>query len=144
LVGGYFIMYSWLIIDGYNIIHKWPDLVKAKLKNIEFAREKFNTIIQKYSDFKGIKITIVYDGQGKERSNTKDNPEIVFSKSTETADSIIEYLVQNHDNPKEILVATDDNVQRSFIITAGAWYISAADFESEVNSVLGDMRKRLS
>ena len=136
-------MLQHLIIDGYNIINKWPDLIKAKNKSIELAREKLNTIIQKYSDFKGIKAIIAYDGRGPERTETKDNPKIIFSKGGETADTVIEYLVCNHKSPEEITVATDDSVQRNFIVGAGAHSVSADDLEAEVKETLLEMRKML-
>lgn len=136
-------MMQYLIIDGYNIINKWPDLIRAKQKSMELAREKLNTIIQKYTDFKEIKVTIVYDGAGQERSRIEGNPEIIFSKNYESADAIIESLVYNYDNPEQILVATDDNNQRNFIIGAGAYYVSAEGLMSEVNETLADMRKAL-
>lgn len=134
---------QYLIIDGYNIINKWPDLIRAKQKSMELAREKLNTIIQKYTDFKEIKVTIVYDGAGQERSRIEGNPEIIFSKNYESADAIIESLVYNYDNPEQILVATDDNNQRNFIIGARAYYVSAEGLMSEVNETLADMRKAL-
>ncbi len=136
-------MLQHLIIDGYNIINKWPDLIEAKKESIELAREKLNTLVQKYSDFKGIKTAIVYDGKNSKRTETKDNPKIIFSKGGETADTVIEYLVQNHENPDEITVATDDNIQRNFIVGAKAHYISAEDFMLEVNRALADMRDTL-
>lgn len=136
-------MHSWLIIDGYNIINKWPDLAKAKQKSIEFAREKLNTIIQKYSDFKEMDVTIVYDGKGTERELIKGNPSIIFSKSAETADAVIEYLVYNSDKSKGITVATDDNAQRNFVVCAGADCISAEKLMNEVKQALAEMRKML-
>lgn len=137
-------MAEYLIIDGYNIISKWPDLAENKQKNIEFARQKLNNIIQKYIDYKGIKVTIVYDGAGPDKSIINGSPEIIFSKGTESADSIIESLVYNHQSPEQIIVATDDNIQRNFIVTAGAWYVSANDLETEVAEVLEEMRTKLS
>jgi len=136
-------MYSWLIIDGYNIINKWGSLLKAKNESIEFARETLNTIIQKYSDYKDIKVTIVYDGKNPEREEISGSPNIIFSKRNETADTIIEFLVYNADNPAEITVATDDNIQRSLVMGAGAWFISAKELEAEVDETLKQMRKKL-
>ena len=136
-------MLQHLIIDGYNIINKWPDLIKAKDKSMELAREKLNTIIQKYSDFKGIKAIIVYDGKGPERTETKDNPRIIFSKGGETADAVIEYLAYNHKSPEEITVATDDSVQRNFVVGAKAYCISSEELEAEVKETLLEMRKML-
>ncbi len=136
-------MSTYLIIDGYNIINKWPELIKAKNQTIEFAREKLNTIIQKYADFKNTKTTIVYDGAGREREKIEGTPQIIYSKGTETADAVIEYIVKNYETPGDIIVATDDNVQRNFIVTAGAWYMSAQDLENEVKAALVEMRKLL-
>ena len=135
--------YSWLIIDGYNVIYKWSDLLKAKHKSIEFAREKLNTLIQKYSDFKGIKATIAYDGKSSNREEIEGNPKIIYSKNKETADAVIESLVYNYDKPGEITVVTDDNIQRNFVIGAGAHCISADQFETELNEALSEMREML-
>ncbi len=134
---------SWLIIDGYNVINKWPELIKAKHKSIEFAREKLNTLIQKYSDFKGIKATIVYDGKGNNREEMEGNPKIIYSKNKETADAVIESLAYNYDKPDEITVVTDDNIQRNFVIGAGAHCISADQFETELSEALTEMREML-
>lgn len=57
-------MFSHLIIDGYNIINKWPSLKKAKSKSLDFARQQFIDTVEKYSDYTGIKVTIVFDGKG--------------------------------------------------------------------------------
>ena len=135
--------YCWLIIDGYNVIYKWPDLLRAKRKSIEFAREKLNTLIQKYSDFKGIEATIAYDGKGSNREEIEGNPKIIYSKNRETADAVIESLVYNYDKPDEITVVTDDNIQRNFVVGAGAHCISVQEFEIEVNTALVEMRKML-
>ncbi|UCH12874.1 MAG: NYN domain-containing protein [Candidatus Omnitrophota bacterium] len=135
--------YCWLIIDGYNVINKWPELIKAKDKSIEFAREKLNTLVQKYSDFKGIKTTIAYDGKGRSSEELEGNPKIIYSKNKETADAVIESLVYNYDKPGEITVVTDDNIQRNFVIGAGARCISADQFETELSEALTEMRQML-
>ncbi|MBN1404976.1 MAG: NYN domain-containing protein [Candidatus Omnitrophica bacterium] len=133
---------SWLIIDGYNIINKWPGLIGAKHKSIGFAREKLNTIMQKYCDYKKTKVTIVYDGKGEEREVEKGNPEIIFSKTSETADSVIEYLAYNNKS-QGLTVATDDGVLRNFIITTGVDCVSAKNLMDEVDGALSQMREGL-
>ncbi|HEO63794.1 MAG TPA: hypothetical protein ENN78_00815 [Candidatus Omnitrophica bacterium] len=136
-------MSSFLIIDGYNIINKWPKLIKAKCKSIELAREALYNIVQKYSDFTGTKATIVYDGKGKESQHIKGDVDVIFSSEKETADSIIETLVYNAKEPNRIKVVTDDNVQRNMVMGMGSFTLSCRSFEKEVGQAQKDLTQHL-
>ncbi|MGL5512691.1 MAG: NYN domain-containing protein, partial [Sporomusa sp.] len=50
-----------LIVDGYNVINAWPELIEAK-DNLEYARDKLVDILSEYGAYKGFKmIIIVFD-----------------------------------------------------------------------------------
>lgn len=132
---------SCLIIDGYNIINKWPRLIKAKRKSIESARAELFDIIQAYCDYTAQEGIIVYDGSGRERSVENTNPRVIFSGKGETADTVIESLVYNLDDKSKVKVVTEDRAQRDMINGMGASLLSADMLESEIKSAsssLGD------
>lgn len=130
---------SYLIIDGYNIINKWPRLIKARQKSIESARAELFNIIQAYCDYAGAEGIIVYDGKGKERSAENTNPRIIFSRKGETADTIIESLVYNFDDKSKVKVVTEDRAQGDMIVGMGAFVLSTERLELEIKSASSSM-----
>lgn len=140
-------MFSHLIVDGYNIINKWPHLKKAKDKSLDYARQQLIDIMKMYSDYTGIKVTIVFDGTDK--SNLKINKEknnnfnILFSKKSETADSIIERLVYNTNDKNGLIVATDDHCQQNMIFGMGGFYITSFELAKRVGVVTKQLKRNL-
>lgn len=133
-------MPSYLIIDGYNLINSWPELIKVKRKSIESARAELFNLIQAYCDYTGEEGIIVYDGSQKERSVEKGNPTVIFSKKGESADTVIESLVYNLDDKSKVKVVTDDRALENLIVGMGASVISAERLELEVKSASSSMR----
>ncbi|NQT95710.1 MAG: NYN domain-containing protein [Candidatus Omnitrophica bacterium] len=126
-------MSSYLIVDGYNLIHKWPKLVDAKNKSIEFARDELFHAIQRFCDFEGCKGTIVYDGSSPERSIEESSPTVIYSSKKESADTIIEslaYKLTSGSNP--VKVVTDDRMITNMVIGMGAFVTSTTNFLSEI------------
>ena len=129
-----------LIVDGYNVINAWEDLKKLSEENLEYAREKLNSIISEYTQFKGYKTIIVYDAYKVKHSNIRyeniKNLEIVYTKEKETADTYIErYITQL--GPKKFLditVATDDLAEQQVVIGKGGNRISTRQLYIEVNT----------
>jgi len=140
-------MSSYLIIDGYNIINKWPNLIQAKEKSIEFARSELFYIIQKYADAKDLDAVIVYDGRASERSLEKGNPTVIYSKRSETADTVIESLVYNFTTDKnqksglQIRVVTGDRIISNMVLGMGAAVSSPEIFASELKTGIQYMRE---
>ena len=134
-------MVSCLIIDGYNLINKWPLLIKAKHKNFELARSRLLGLIQHYCDFTGIKGIIVYDGKGSKRSAHKGNPMVIFSRKNESADTVIESFVYKIEDKKTIRLVTDDRVMANLVSGMGALVTSTKIFEMEMKSALSSMRE---
>lgn len=118
-------MSSYLIIDGYNLIHKWPNLIKAQQKSMEFARNQLFYAIQRYCDYNHIHGIIAYDGKGSERSIEEGNPQVIFSKAKESADTVIESIVYNLKDRSCVSVATDDRVVANLVTGMGACIISS-------------------
>ena len=54
-------MKEFLVVDGYNIIHAWPEFEKFKESGLEHARVKLISKLANYSHLSGKKIYVVFD-----------------------------------------------------------------------------------
>lgn len=129
-----------LIVDGYNVINAWECLKKISDESLEYAREKLNSMISEYAQFKGYRTIIVYDAYKVKHSNTRQesfkNLEIVFTKEKETADTYIERFITQLGPKKflDITVATDDLAEQQVVIGKGGNRISTRQLYIEVNT----------
>ncbi|NLT94177.1 MAG: NYN domain-containing protein [Clostridia bacterium] len=132
-----------LIIDGYNVINSWPELIKLKEENFEHARLRLIEILSNYSGYKGIKVIIVFDAHqvkgGTERKEYYGNVEVIFSGEGVTADSVIEKLISSIP-PKSFktFVATSDRVEQEMIWGKGAYRMSSRELLLEINKTVKD------
>ena len=80
-----------LIVDGYNMIGAWPELILLKKQDqMEDARDALLNRLSNYAKFEGIEIIVVFDAQfvpGITTRFTKYQLEVVFTEEGETADS---------------------------------------------------------
>ncbi|MEA4815714.1 MAG: NYN domain-containing protein [Lachnospiraceae bacterium] len=127
---------EFLIVDGYNIIHAWPDLKKIADLSLEEAR---NSLLDRLSNFQGFKqftVLVVFDGylvKGSPGSSAKyNNIYVVYTKEAETADRYIERIV--HKLPKDIFirVATSDALEQIIVMGRGAVRMSALELRKEI------------
>lgn len=50
-----------LIVDGYNMIGAWPELVQLKQRDLAAARDRLIEILAEYQGFTGFKVIVVFD-----------------------------------------------------------------------------------
>ena len=104
---------SQLILDGYNVIHKIPQLRDYLDRNLEDARKALANFMITWArthNYKG-KISIIFDGRDQVYSNRSGNLcgiSCIYSKDKEADERIIS-IVRNSQNPAEITVISDDN-----------------------------------
>ncbi len=117
-----------LIVDGYNLMHAWPEVRRDLRGDIDGARERFLNTVRIIHDIGGTRTTIVFDGQGLKPSFEYPSGEktftIVFSPSSLSADAIIEQLVAKSPEPTACTVATRDNLVTESIRASGAVVIT--------------------
>ena len=128
-------MSLYLIIDGYNVINKIPYLVNAQNLSMESARDKLFKIFQEYCDFSLVEGLIVDDGNQRARTVEDGNPAVIFTKSNECADTIIESLIYNMENKQDARVVTDDRVITNLVTGMGAFTMSVNLFEQELEKI---------
>ena len=111
-------MQKTFIIDGYNVIHKIPELEAKLEESLESARKALAMEIsdwkRKYAD---AKVYIVFDGKNEDipdYSHTKIcGIDCIFTRSEESADDLIINMVRHSEDSSVITVISDDNRVRN-------------------------------
>ena len=127
---------EYLIIDAYNVINNWPELIEIR-DNLEYAREKLVDLMLEYGAYKGYQVFVVFDAP---YTTEKENVQkvssfltVVFTEEDETADSYIEKLAYASVRiEKKVYVVTSDWVEQMVILGAGAYRISSRELRKEV------------
>lgn len=132
-------------MDGYNIINAWPNLVKLKDENLEHARDKLIEILQNYAAFKKIDVIVVFDAhlsRSKTRTYFLENRvEVIYSKKGETADMVIEKLIDCMPPRSKIFVATSDWAEQRIILGKGALRMPARELLLKVQETEKNIKK---
>jgi len=125
-----------LIVDGYNIIHAWPDLKKIAQYSLEEARHSLLEILQDFQGYKGYRIIVVFDAHmtkgGLEKRETAGNVEVIFTREGETADHFIERWTDGIQKNMHVMVATSDFLQQTIVMSRGAVRISARELLDQI------------
>ena len=134
---------SWVLVDGYNVVHAWPKLVKPAGRSLENRRAALLSLLAQYADQTGRRVTVVFDGSAAKHkpvdSQTPAGLEVLFSDRGKTADEVIERLVAQAAHRPQILVITSDSLERQMVENLGAWSMSADAFAVEVATALRDL-----
>jgi predicted RNA-binding protein with PIN domain len=128
-----------ILVDGYSLLHKWPELAPGRPRHSMEARDELIRILTLYRDATGTPITIVFDGAGKSASTefpSTPELEILFSRSGQTADQIIERVAARMTDYGEVLAVTDDYAERDTVFYQGGMSSSCANFVEAVERVL--------
>ena len=137
-----------ILVDGYSLLHGWPELAPGKPRHSAAAREELVYALTRYRDAIGTPITIVFDGAsgvaagGGEIKSTPE-VEILFSRTGQTADDIIERVAYRMRDYGEVLAVTDDNAERDMIIGMGGMAQSCLNFIRAVESAATDLENDL-
>ena len=61
-----------ILIDGYSLLHYWPELAEGAPRHSEAARDALVEMLTQYQDACGTPVTIFFDGRGARRSQPKN------------------------------------------------------------------------
>lgn len=130
-----------LVVDGYNMIGAWPELVKLKDNDfIEEARDRLLQTLSNYCTFENKDVIVVFDAQfvpGITKEYTKYKVKVVFTAQGETADTYIEGVVDNLKNVlTDVTVATSDLAEQQLVFAKGASRMSANELYKEIKRSL--------
>ena len=127
---------EYLLVDGYNIIHAWPDLRVLAENNLDAARSRLIDILRNYQGFRQTPVIVVFDAY-----KVKGNPgsiehlgglDVVYTREAETADMYIEKATYDLRKHHRVRVATSDGLEQVIILGHGALRVPAQAFEEEV------------
>ncbi|TGE35631.1 GTP-binding protein [Desulfosporosinus fructosivorans] len=128
---------EYLLVDGYNIVHAWPELKELVDDNMDGARMKLLDALSNYQGIRECQIIVVFDAyrvQGHlEEVIDYHNIHMIYTREAQTADQYIEKFA--HDNQKKynITVATSDGLQQLIIRGAGCALLSARELKVEID-----------
>jgi len=118
-----------LIVDGYNAIHKIPEVDDLLDESLEDARSAITDMAREYQRRHGgiAEVHVVFDGRDEYRGLSFDKPNQLFSGTGDGDRSIIK-LAQNKSGEFHVVVVSDDNRVGNSCRAAGATVISVKKF----------------
>ena len=136
-----------ILIDGYSLLHNWPDLARGRRRHSAAARDELIHTLTRYRDAIGTPMTVVFDGGGAPQGTPKPHStpcfEVIYSKAGQTADDIIERVTHRLKGFGEVLVVTDDFSERDTVLALGGMAWSCASFIQEVEGSLDELSRSL-
>ena len=128
-----------LIVDGYNMIYAWPELIPLKDVKLEDARDLLVAMLADYAAMTHQRVTVVFDSHrrpdaGEGTVEQRSGVEVMFSGKKTSADHVIERLIFKS-RGDEVTVATSDGVQRDMALGMGVKTMSAMTLYGQVAAV---------
>ena len=125
-----------LLVDGYNMIYAWSSLKELARDHIDAARDRLIDALNNYQGYHKCEVIVVFDAYKRKQQGVtitkQGNVHVVFTKTSQTADSYIEMSTHKLAKDYRIKVATSDGLEQLIVIGQGASRISAREFEQEV------------
>jgi predicted RNA-binding protein with PIN domain len=136
-----------ILVDGFSLLHGWPELAPGKPRFSATAREELISRLTQYHDACGTPITIVFDGARSTREPDETpstaEVEVLYSRAGQTADALIERATARLKDYGEVLVVTDDRAERDTVTSLGGMTASCENFIQMVQSDLADLEREL-
>jgi len=138
-----------VIVDGYNVIHAWPQLKRLMGEaTLEAARDKLIERLSVFGMVAGADVTVVFDAHhSAARSNSEELVEgvhVLFTRKGHSADHVIERIAYRASQVGDVItVATSDRFQRDLVRGMGGAVISAPELERRVVDAEAEMDRRV-
>jgi len=129
-------------VDGYSLLHNWPELAPGKPRHSASAREELIRRLTLYQDATGTPITIFFDGNGPRHGTrvaaNRTELEVLYSRAGQTADQMIERAAYRFREYGGVLAVTDDFAERDTVISLGGMASSCMNFIQTVEQTLAE------
>jgi predicted RNA-binding protein with PIN domain len=138
-----------VIVDGYNVIHAWPQLKRLMGEaTLEAARDKLIERLSVFGMVAGADVTVVFDAHhSAARSNSEELVEgvhVLFTRKGHSADHAIERMAYAASEVGDVItVATSDRFQRDLVRGMGGAVISALELERRVVDAEAELGRRV-
>lgn len=102
-----------IVVDGYNVIHRTPQLKPGDERSLRQSREKLVNLLMWMMGAQSARFLVVFDGDGAggagREAEGSGNVEVRFSKPPENADLVIRRIVEDQvDRVDRLTVVTAD------------------------------------
>ncbi|MBA3825852.1 MAG: NYN domain-containing protein [Ktedonobacterales bacterium] len=99
-----------VLVDGYNVIRRSPQLAQAERRSLQHGRDALVTLLAARNTKRNVDLTVVFDGDQKSETRTVHlGISIVYSAAGCTADEcIIRLACDAEARGQRVTVATDD------------------------------------
>lgn len=136
-----------ILVDGYSLLHQWPELAPGKPRHSAAARDELIGRLRQYQDASGTAITVVFDGNrplgvGPSEPSSREL-EILYSRAGQTADQIIERATHRLAEYGEVLVVTDDNAERETVTSVGGMTSDCQNFIRMMEQAQQELRGQI-
>lgn len=131
-----------ILVDGYSLLHSWPELAPGQSRFSAAARDELIRRLTHYQDAIGTPITIFFDGasglSGTGRASSRTEVEVLYSRTGQTADELIERAAHRFAAFGEVLAVTDDLAERDTVLSLGGLASSCTNFIQGVQNALAE------
>jgi len=120
-----------IIVDGYNFILRTKSLSVKDENALQAAREALVARLEAYRSNKGIKVTVVFDGQDVKVFNQPINPggiQIIYSKPPQKADALIKNMIERERQARNVTLVTSDRALADYGRACGCKIRSVEEF----------------
>ena len=125
----------YLLVDGHSVIHSWPELRSLHGRQPANARRELIRQMSDLHDSGQWRVTLVFDGRaGGKEETPKDSLAVLYASGDQTADSIIEKIVQANAGKGEIAVVTADHAEITAVESFGAFGFSPDWLRDEIRA----------
>jgi predicted RNA-binding protein with PIN domain len=138
-----------VIVDGYNVVHAWPELKRLLTDaSLEAARDRLIQRLSVFGMVVGADVTVVFDAHhSTARTNsekTVDGVRVIFTRKGHSADHVIERMAYEASEAGDVItVATSDRFQRDLVRGMGGAVISALELERRVVDAEAELGRRV-
>ena len=136
-----------ILVDGYSLLHNWPELAPGAPRHSARAREELVHVLTRYYDVTGEPVTVFFDGSGAMWEPPQNEPggavEVLFSRAGQTADQMIERAAHRFQDHGEVLVVTDDRAERDTVNGFGGAVAGCANFIRMIEGALTELQDEL-
>jgi predicted RNA-binding protein with PIN domain len=117
---------QYLLVDGYNIVHAWPETRRLLSRDVDAAAALLVEKLAVLHDPDTCEVTVVFDGRGERAESISGGgalPFVIYAQTGRTADAVIEQIVARAPDAKLFTIATRDNAITLSVHTRGATVI---------------------
>ena len=118
---------QYLLVDGYNVVHSWPETRAMLPRDIDAAAELLVERLAVLHDPETFEVTVVFDGQREINEIAHDgrgsHPGVIYAKFGKSADAVIEEIVARAPDASAFTVVSRDNALGVSTFSSGAQVI---------------------